>query len=107
MKYVLDTNICIGIINGKESVLRDKMKASKKGDTRPAEWALAHTRAVQPIEKGDSGPRISVQVGIALPGLGMSTQVVDTKALPAVTVSLNEAQPQLEPISADASTAKY
>ena len=82
-------------------------EAAKKGISAPCEWALLHTRTITPLEKGDVGPRISVQVGIALPGLGMSTQVIDTQALPAVTVSLNEAQPALEPIPAVASTAKY
>ncbi len=32
MKYILDTNICIGIINGKEPKLRQKLIAMKKGD---------------------------------------------------------------------------
>lgn len=32
MKYLLDTNICIGIINGKELELREKIKSSNKGD---------------------------------------------------------------------------
>jgi len=32
MKYLLDTNICIGIINGKEPKLRQKLVSMKKGD---------------------------------------------------------------------------
>ena len=80
--------------------------ASKKGDARPAEWAMSHARVVEPLEKGDSGPRISVQVGIALPGLGMSAQASESKALPAITVTMGEAQPQLEAESASANTPK-
>ena len=80
--------------------------AAIKGNTAPAEWALTHTRAIAPIEKGDNGPRISVQVGIALPGLGMSAQASESKALPAITVTMGEAQPQLEAESASVSTPK-
>src|SRR4051812_30706745 len=32
MKYILDTNICIGIINGKEPALREKIKSKVKDD---------------------------------------------------------------------------
>ena len=32
MKYLLDTNICIGIINGKEPILREKLKALSKSE---------------------------------------------------------------------------
>ncbi|MGK5085229.1 type II toxin-antitoxin system VapC family toxin [Bdellovibrionota bacterium FG-1] len=32
MKYLLDTNICIGIINGKEPKLREKLISLSKGD---------------------------------------------------------------------------
>ena len=82
------------------------MNAAQEGNTKPCEWLLEHTRVVQPIEKGDSGPRISVQVGIALPGLGMSAQASESKALPAITVTMGEAQPQLEAESASVNTPK-
>ena len=32
MKYILDTNICIGIINGKDPSLRDKIRSVQKND---------------------------------------------------------------------------
>jgi len=32
MKYLLDTNICISIINGKEPLLRQKLISLKKGE---------------------------------------------------------------------------
>ena len=45
--------------------------AAAKGDTRPAEWALIHSRAVQPVEKTVSSTNVGVQVyvGALLPGL--------------------------------------
>ena len=85
---------------------RGALKAAKKGDTRPCEWALLHTRAVTQLDKGDTGPRISVQVGIALPGLGMPAQASESKALPAITVTMGEAPPQLEAESASVNTPK-
>lgn len=60
------------------------INAAEKGNAEPCEWALSHTRAVQPLEKSDVGPRISVQVGVLLPGLG--AQQADGQTLPSVTV---------------------
>ena len=59
--------------------------AARKGDTRPAEWILLHTRSVEPVNKdGDIGPRVVVQVGVALPGLGSQPGSAN---LPGATVS--------------------
>ena len=55
--------------------------AALKGDTRPSEWNLLHTRTVEPL-KSDLGPSgVTVIVGTMLPGLPGSTPltVIDVK----------------------------
>lgn len=77
--------------------------AARKGDTRPAEWILLHTKTVDPVNKesGSKVERVNVQIGLVLPGLGdivrqanqsatpvevSTTSVVDACLLPADTV---------------------
>lgn len=44
--------------------------AAAGGDSKPAEWGLLHTRAVEPIAKPDGGGGgLVVNVGVVLPGL--------------------------------------
>jgi hypothetical protein len=45
--------------------------AAARGDGRPSQWALEHLRVVEPIIDKDTGPRMTVVVGVALPGLGL------------------------------------
>jgi hypothetical protein len=43
--------------------------AALKGDSKPAEWALLHTRVVKPVEKEAAAAGLIVNVGVMLPGL--------------------------------------
>ena len=44
--------------------------AASKGLAEPAQWALLHGRAVEPVQRDSNGPSVIVQVGVAtLPGL--------------------------------------
>ena len=45
--------------------------AAARGDGRPSQWALEHLRVVDPIVDKDSGSRVTVVVGMALPGHGL------------------------------------
>jgi len=74
--------------------------AARRGDTRPADWALLHTRTVDPVSKeGESGsPRVVVQVGFALPGLGVGAQqLAASNADAADSVLGPSARPSLPP----------
>jgi uncharacterized Zn finger protein (UPF0148 family) len=58
--------------------------AAAKGDTRPAEWGLLHSRAVESV-KGESGATgVVVQIGVVLPGCGTpsGTPTVAVRSLP-------------------------
>jgi hypothetical protein len=46
--------------------------AAARGDSRPAEWGLIHGRSIEPVNPKDAGQQVVVQVGIALPGLGLT-----------------------------------
>jgi hypothetical protein len=43
--------------------------AAKRGRSRPMEWALLHTRIVEPVAKEDGASGVVVNVGVVLPGL--------------------------------------
>lgn len=43
--------------------------AAKRGRSRPMEWALLHTRTVEPVQKESNGSGVVVNVGVVLPGL--------------------------------------
>jgi hypothetical protein len=46
-------------------------RAALKGDTRPAEWLLLHTRTVEPVKTaGDVGGGITINLGVILPHCG-------------------------------------
>jgi hypothetical protein len=48
--------------------------AASKGNAEPSQWALLHTRSVQPVEtKSAGGPAVTVQIGMILPGLPGAT----------------------------------
>lgn len=48
--------------------------AASKGNADPSQWALLHTRSVQPVEtKSTGGPAVTVQIGMILPGLPGAT----------------------------------
>lgn len=55
--------------------------AALKGDTRPAEWNLLHSRTVEPLKVDSSPGGIVVNVGVILPGLP-GAEVIDVKQLP-------------------------
>lgn len=45
--------------------------AARKGDTRPAEWLLLHTRVVEPVRtQHEGGGGVVVNIGMVLPGCG-------------------------------------
>jgi ribosomal protein L37AE/L43A len=58
--------------------------AAMKGDTRPAEWALLHSRTVDPIDTDTAaGPKVAVTVGFVLPGLpGSVSPMIDVSPTP-------------------------
>jgi hypothetical protein len=58
--------------------------AAARGDTRPAEWGLLHSRAVESV-KGETGATgVVVQIGVVLPGCGTpsGTPTVAVRSLP-------------------------
>lgn len=61
--------------------------AAQRGDTRPAEWALLHTRTITPV-KTDTGPAgVVVHIGVVLPGLpGAKPLELDVPAVDAEAV---------------------
>lgn len=51
--------------------------AAARGDTRPAEWALLHTRTVESVKgQGEGAQGVIVQIGMILPGCGGDAPVV-------------------------------
>jgi hypothetical protein len=56
--------------------------AAARGDTRPAEWGLLHTRMVEPLKQQSDGGKVVVQIGMVLPGLADTAPTVSVRALP-------------------------
>ena len=54
-----------------ELVVEGAERAAQKGDTRPAEWLLLHTRTIEPIKTAtDAGGGITINLGVILPHCG-------------------------------------
>lgn len=56
--------------------------AAAKGDTRPAEWGLLHSRMVDPLKQQSEGGKVVVNIGMVLPGLSEHAPTVSVLALP-------------------------
>lgn len=54
-----------------ELLVEGAERAAMKGDTRPAEWILLHTRTIEPIKtKVDVEGGITINLGVVLPHCG-------------------------------------